>query len=432
MKQACFCLASRFALVALFASACNKPKPTQAEAPTSVSPLAARRPAVSFPGPATLLLAQAQFEPEPDEHGAPVPGPAKLLMLTRGRDGFTATALEDPESRVFHKAACVDTEAGERLLTIGGTDALLKLWRVHGGAWTAETLWHPKFGGKWDRLRDFEIADLDGDGSREIVIATHDQGVIAIVSRAGGAWHADEIYRKPDTFIHEIEIGNLAGEGWPEIFATESFPNKADASQPGGILAFFLSPPTGYVQQEVASFANTHAKEILVADLDSDGQDELYAAIEAPRKAKGGRLNPVEVRRYAQTEGKRWTSRLIASLPRAVQARVLLPADLTGSGQKELVVTTLRDGIWRLIPGKSPNGAWTTAQIDAESSGFEHAAAVADLDGDGRLELYVAADDQDEVRQYVWHGTRFERRVIYRLNHSDLTWNILPCAPKKL
>ena len=51
--------------------------------------------------------------------------------------------------------------------------------------------------------------------------------------------------------------------------------------------------------------------------------------------------------------------------------------------------------------------------MDGDSKGFEHATAAADLDGDGRAELYVASDDDKEIRRYVWSGSRFERETIY-------------------
>ena len=59
--------------------------------------------------------------------------------------------------------------------------------------------------------------------------------------------------------------------------------------------------------------------------------------------------------------------------------------------------------------------------------GFEHAATLADMDRDGKLELYVASDEHDEVRRYRWTGRKFERKVIYGLNESDLTWAIELC-----
>ena len=38
--------------------------------------------------------------------------------------------------------------------------------------WTSETLWTRKWGGKFNRLRDVEIGDVNGDGKDDIVIAT--------------------------------------------------------------------------------------------------------------------------------------------------------------------------------------------------------------------------------------------------------------------
>ena len=62
--------------------------------------------------------------------------------------------------------------------------------------------------------------------------------------------------------------------------------------------------------------------------------------------------------------------------------------------------------------------------IDANSSGFEHATHAADLDGDGKSESYVAADNQKEVRRYVWNGESFDRKVIAEIGASHLTWNL--------
>ncbi|MED5376482.1 MAG: hypothetical protein VYC24_00225, partial [Acidobacteriota bacterium] len=77
------------------------------------------------------------------------------------------------------------------------------------------------------------------------------------------------------------------------------------------------------------------------------------------------------------------------------------------------------------LPG---DDGWTTELIDAESSGFEHAAILLDLDRNGRDELYVASDDQGQVRSYAWADDGWHRSVI--LEYSDklsrFTWNIMP------
>ena len=46
------------------------------------------------------------------------------------------------------------------------------------------------------------------------------QGVIAVVSHRGDDWQARELYREPSTFVHEIELGDLDGDGVLEVYAT--------------------------------------------------------------------------------------------------------------------------------------------------------------------------------------------------------------------
>ena len=83
-------------------------------------------------------------------------------------------------------------------------------------------------------------------------------------------------------------------------------------------------------------------------------------------------------------------------------------------------------GLWLLRP--QPDGEWKIESIDRNSGGFEHAAILADLDEDGRDELYVASDNEKLVRRYAWNGTRLVGRVIYRRKEpgSVFTWNLMP------
>ena len=53
---------------------------------------------------------------------------------------------------------------------------------------------------------------------------------------------------------------------------------------------------------------------------------------------------------------------------------------------------------------------------------------ITDLDGDGTEELYVASDEQGEVRRYAWREGSFEKSVIHRreVAGSVFTWNLMP------
>lgn len=399
-------------LVVLFGSGCEKCPP-----PTS-----------DWESGPTILVAQAQFvkETTPDGKSKPKPGPARLVILHQSGQQWKRQLLEDPESNVFHKAAFfadpADPAAGPGILTIGANAAAIKLWHRAGDGWSAQTLWKTTFGGKWDRFRDFEIGDVTGDGQPDIAIATHDQGVVAVLTRSGDGWQATEIDRKPGTFVHEVELADLDGDGVSEIYTTPSQPNRMDGtSQPGDIVAY-RHTPEGFQRQVVEAFPRRHAKEILVTDLDGDGRPALLAVVEADL---GKEPNPkpdsdkVVLRRY-RIEAGQYTGENVCALSDKM-CRFLNAGDVDGDGQAEIIASMHKAGIWLVRPG---SGQWQTELIDRNSGGFEHATVLADLDADGVQEIYVAADKQQQVCRYRWTDGRWKRDVLYNIEDEKICFGI--------
>jgi hypothetical protein len=368
--------------------------------------------------PRGLLLALSAFGE--NAQGKPVPR-SELVILVREGGAWKSESLADPESNVFHKAMVFDLPGrGPGILTLGGTAAIVKHWRKGAAGLEAKSLWQEDFGGKFSRMRDAEAADLYGDGRVALAVVTHDQGVVAMLRPAGdGSVAVAKLDAEKDTFVHEVEVGDLDGDGVLEVYATPSEPNKLDGKpQPGKVVRYV--PAKGEGRQVVADLGDRHAKEILVGDVDGDGRDELYVSIEA---VAGGK---VEIRRYdAGTDPG--AGALIASLDDSM-CRFLTVGDFDGDGRRELLVAAKDTGVWLLRPGADPRGAWRVEAVDRNSKGFEHAALAADLDGDGTDELYVASDDDRELRRYVWVDGKPTRETIYtRPDPSPIfTWNLMP------
>lgn len=382
--------------------------------------------------PHGLLLAYSQFPVGPDGRILPTPGAALVEILTRRGGEWHVNRIEDESSNVFHKAMVYDPpgDAPPGILTIGAMGAAVKLWRLEGGSWRSQTLWQAQFGGRFDRMRDAEIADLYGDQRLAIAVATHDQGVVATVRppEEGDAYRVSELDRTANTFIHEIEIGDLDGDGTLEVYATPSEPNDLDGGeQRGSVVRYVPSREGGAVV--VADLGNRHAKEIYVGDVDGDGTDELYVAVEALTEGRDPNVQivePVEIRRYdAATPPAQGA--VIATIPDRM-CRFLTTGDVDGDGRREMIAAGMSSGVWLLRPGRDAHGEWAKERIDPDSAGFEHAALLADLDGNGTDELYVAADEQGELRRYVWVNGRVRREVIHRREHprARMTWNLMP------
>ena len=402
-------------LGALGVGGCSGDAPTTDEA----SPSETEEPTAKLEGPApALLISQAWFE---RKDGKPVPQPAKLLILRTDGTSWHEEIVLDPDSNVFHKAMWWR----DGILTIGGTKATVKHWTASDSGWQAKTLWAQSWGGKFDRMRDIEIGDVDGDGEDELVIATHDQGVVAVGDEQDdGSWTFAEMDQKADTFVHEIELGDVDGDGTKEFYATPSERNRASGESQPGSVARYDYKDGAYVRTAVVDWTESHAKEILVADLDGDGVDSLLAVREAHTEKKGDKVeivDPVRIERFDRAEDGSWTPTVVATLEDR-QCRFLVPGDINGDGKLDLIAAGMKSGLWLLAGNEA--GTFDNMQIDANSGGFEHATHVADLDGDGKLEVYVAADTQKEIRRYVWDGGSFKRDVLQPIGKDHITWNI--------
>jgi hypothetical protein len=378
-------------------------------------------PLIGEPVPA-LLLSQAWFYK--DAAGKPKPGPARLQIWREGESGWEATRLEDADSNVFHKTIFT----GDReFVTIGAVGAIVKRWRFADGKWTGTKLWSKSWGGRFDRVRDLEIGDVDGDGVDEWVMATHDAGVIAVAEVNGDELVVTEYDMKADTFVHEIEIGDIDGDGKNEFFATPSDRNQANKSQKGEIVMYRWDGST-YVRSVVDGGDHTHAKEILIADLDGDGTDEFLSVLEAETGAKKEITSPVKIRLYTPNPDGTFSHEDIATIDDR-QTRFLLAEDFDGDGRKELVAAAMKTGLYVIDSevtgkGKAEKVEWSIKKFDSVSSGFEHATIAADLDGDGVPEVYVAADDQRELKRYTWNAEKksFDKKLLGRLTEQTITF----------
>ncbi len=374
---------------------------------------------------ATIYLAEAQFIREKGDDGKTrsVPGPARLAIWSHDGAGWSEEIIEDPESNVFHKAAWFTPPSGNPgILTIGATGAHLKIWRKKGNQWSAESLWNPTFGGKWDRLRDFEVADVTGNGQDDIVIATHDVGVIAVVTWLKGAWRAKELTRREETFVHEIEVGDIDGDGVAEIFTTPSKPNKLDGTPQPGEIEMWKLHKGEWINRPVEKLETRHAKEILCVTLDGETMPVLFTALEGENLGGGhGDGDNTRIRLY-RFRGKGVVQEDIAGLPGNL-CRFLAYGDTDGDGVKELIASTKSSGIWKLTPPEG-KGEWKKSLIATETSGFEHATCLYDFDGDGKSEIYVASDDQGELRCYFYEDGEYKMDVIGDLKVKPITFNI--------
>ena len=144
-------------------------------------------------------------------------------------------------------------------------------------------------------------------------------------------------------------------------------------------------------------------------------------AVEGQTQRRGGSLSlvkPVEIKAY-EYDGGQFKSETVVTL-KDTQCRFLVPGDVDGDDRLDIVAASMRSGIWLLRLDE--RNRWYKTLIDSDSSSFEHATMVCDLDSDGKNEIVVASDVQGELRCYSWNGAGFDKQVLAKLPSTEIAF----------
>lgn len=116
-----------------------------------------------------------------------------------------------------------------------------------------------------DRIRDLEVADIDGDGSNEILATTHFDGITAIFDPEDWSYEVidEEEYGKDSTYSHEVEAGDVTGDGEKDIVATPSEPNTWDEEQ-SGVVKLFVKDNGEWREYSSGELDESHIRKIVI------------------------------------------------------------------------------------------------------------------------------------------------------------------------
>lgn len=387
-------------------------------------------------------------------------GASEVYKLAQSESGWTKGALDlDPSQvawdqrsdgspvtkdyemgggNVFHKAMWFEPAFGEPgILTISANAAYLKIWRNGGGNWTPEVLWTQTVGEKEHRFRDVEAGDVDGDGQDELVIVTHDDGKVFVLEQTPEGMQAQEVTYTENRidgriFVHEVEVGQFDDDPALEFCTTPSEPNKFDGeAQRGQVDLWDFDGEGGYTRRVVLDSTKTHAKEILATDLDGDGRDELYVAVEGEGLGNSGGGGKGNVTRFLIDGANISAAEVIHELP-GPMCRFLNAGDTDGDGVQEIIASTRENGIRSIY---LDGDTWKSRPVAPSftSGGFEHATVVFDWDGDGIDEVFAASDPPSHARRlyrFYWlpEKNRYTNEELYKWPNSEsyMTWMVQP------
>jgi hypothetical protein len=319
------------------------------------------------------------------------------LLPCAGGLGFSAPASPLLPSGIAPYAAATGDFNGDGKLDVviangsSSSNQVTVLLGAGGGAFQPPTYFAAGYG-----MFAVAVADMDRDGYLDIVTANGADSSISILFGNG-----DGTFRAPVSRVmgstkaeppYDLAVGDLDGDGYPDIVASLSFGPVAILPNLGGTLGtqVSLTPAAPY--------------SLAVADLNGDGRPDI-AWLDA-----GGTNLAVKVR---LNDG--YGNFLVAtSFPLPVQGSnmsypTLAAADLDGDGRPELITTNAYRP-WPTDPSHlyvlPNNGAGAFgAPVDYAIPGTIRRVVAADLTGDGKADVALSEGDRGNVLLLANDGT---------------------------
>lgn len=241
-------------------------------------------------------------------------------------------------------------------------------------------------------------ADLDGDG--DVDFATANSTTAAVFFQVAPMTFSAPVLLDVSTVVPgaiavDVAIGDLDGDGDLDVAVGHRNP-QAGATQANGVVVFrqtaaqtFASPSALTLPRQVAS--------VRVADVDGDGGLDL---VTADRAAAAGKLGVFHNASF---------SRVDVTLDGAVDPTDVVAADLDGDGDDDLVCTNRATDEVLLVHQVAP-GVFSSHAVHLGGVGVTNGPAalvVADLDGDGRVDLACANDSGGSIAVMLQRNGRF-------------------------
>ncbi len=426
--------------------------------PGGVRAALASRPIELAVGAVPLALAAAQLEGRPGQ---------ELVCVALAGQEFHAFAWEKDHMQLLahgyagqspQGVACADFD-GDGKIDLATANSGAERWSVcFGAAGGGFVLAQQTHCGR--SPHSLACADLDGDGLRDVVVLNALEGTLSVLrgTRTGLA-DAQTLIRAPSA--NSLALADVDGDGHPDalwlakqdkqvllvtafgdgrggLWERASVPPLPVAASAGDLLALDLggddapelvltdpdhdalllfarrnAPGSGALFERVASLALPHAPSG-IASVDRDASGTRLCVALGGDAAGGGRMGAVLVRASRSAAGD-WSLAEERFLPTRSPARWPASADLDGDGRADLALLIAApgsDGPGIVVPVlQTPEGGWSA--IEGFLTGARpYRIAAGDLDGDGRAEILVSAQNSHNVN--LWSAPGKELPVFAR------------------
>jgi hypothetical protein len=300
--------------------------------------------------------------------------------------------------------------------------------------------------GQW--RHDFDVADLNGDGHLDIVVGPSRKGArrlptIFLGDGAGGwkPWAGASFPALPFDY-GTVKVADLNGDGIPDLVVAVHL--RGVVAMIGDGRGHFTAWSEGidYVASNQPQASVFTTQSITIVDWNGDGRPDIVALGEGPSQVArptagtlgGFRAGSRGIVIYLNQGNGSWTK--VAGRGSGSFGGTLAVADFDRDGRMDIVAGSDRWGFTALLNLGQADGTWKETPLPAlRPDGIYRAVATADFDGDGRPDLAVSFLTREHgifrtgIDVLLNRATGWERRTlgavespvtVYRLATGDL------------
>ena len=237
-------------------------------------------------------------------------------------------------------------------------------------------------------LIDIAFGDIDGDGNPDIVVANNGDNNVSAYRNLGttGGINGSSFAAKFDfttgTGPHSVAIGDLDGDGKLDLAVSNSTANTVSVLR-NTATSGVINVGSFAVKQDFA--VGTSPRTLAIGDLDRDGKPDIVT----PDLT----ATTISVLPNTSTPGTISFATNV-TFPTGTSPNNVSIGDLDGDGKPDLAVTNNGSGNVSAFHNTSTAGSITTSsfatKVDFPTGAGPFNVAIADLDGDGKLDLSVS------------------------------------------
>ena len=311
--------------------------------------------------------------------------PVRPMSVCQADDqvAFHHVVVDDQGPPDMHTKTVGDLNGDGRLdLIVAGTKGVI-VWYESPG-WQKHVM--VSAGGGWST--DAEVGDIDGDGDQDLVISDwYQNGRIVWLENPGqgvGEWTLHVIGQPR---AHDIELADFDGDGDLDVATRQQ-------GKEGDKIEIWIRQQTKLWQHRAIDCPAGEG--LTVCDIDRDGVSDIVIPTrwyKAPAELASGSWDE-------NLYTHQWDH----------DACVIKTGDMNRDGRPDIVLTPAesKGGSYRIAWYEAPleprGNRWTEHPIDDAVETVLHSLDLADLDGDGKLDVVTAemhqGADPDEVRAY--------------------------------